>query len=61
MKGDAPEHEKIGRIQPKLLSSIGLKNRIIDEKNWQENCKWALECLKKGIPIALVVRRETLE
>ena len=61
LKGDAPEHEKIGKIQPKLLSNIGLKNRIIDEKNWQKNCKWAVENIRKGIPIALVVRRETLE
>ena len=58
---DAPEHLKIGKIQPKLLSNIGLKNRIIDEKNWQKNCKWAVENIRKGIPIALVVRRETLE
>ena len=26
LKGDAPEHEKIGKIQPKLLSNIGLIN-----------------------------------
>ena len=33
LKGDAPEHEKIGKIQPDLLKIIGLKSKIITEKN----------------------------
>ena len=54
-------HEKIGKIQPKLLTTIQLKNRIIDERNWERNCKWALNQMKKDTSVALVVRRDTLE
>ena len=61
LKNDAPEHEKIGKIQPKLLTTIQLKNRIIDERNWERNCKWALNQMKKNTSVALVVRRDTLE
>ena len=61
LKNDAPEHEKIGKIQPKLLTTIQLKNRIIDERNWERNCKWALNQMKKDTSVALVVRRDTLE
>ena len=71
MKDVAPEtgyshgfqniHEKIGKIQPKLLTTIQLKNRIIDERNWERNCKWALNQMKKDTSVALVVRRDTLE
>ena len=61
LKNDAPEHEKIGKIQPKLLTTIQLKNRIIDERNWERNCKWALNQMKKDTSVALIVRRDTLE
>ena len=61
LKNDAPEQEKIGKIQPKLLTTIQLKNRIIDERNWEKNCKWALNQMKKNTSVALVVRRDTLE
>ena len=53
--------KKIGKIQPKLLTTIQLKNRIIDERNWERNCKWALNQMKKDTSVALVVRRDTLE
>ncbi|RNJ80279.1 MAG: hypothetical protein D9C04_01970 [Nitrosopumilus sp. B06] len=54
---DAPEHEKIGRIQPDLLKLIGLESRIIAEENWKERCDWALSKIRSGRSCALVVRR----
>ncbi len=57
LKSDAPEHQKIGKIQPQLLKTIGLKSKIIDEKNWKSSCDWALNHSKKGTPCALIIRR----
>ena len=31
-KNDAPEHKKIGKIQPKLLSSLELDTKILNKK-----------------------------
>ena len=39
LKDDAPEHEKIGRIQPKLLKNLELENRVLNEKSWKKDCK----------------------
>ena len=61
LKNDAPEHEKIGQIQPKLLENLELENRILTEKTWEKNCKWALSKMKKNIPVALIIRREFLD
>ena len=58
LKGDAPEHLKIGKIQPKLLRTIGLTNKIISSTNWKRVCGWALDQNKKGIPCALIIKRE---
>ena len=55
-KSDAPEHIKIGEIQPDLLSSLGLKSKIVTEKNWKSCCDWALQTIKKK-PCALIFRR----
>ena len=60
LKNDAPEHEKIGKIQPELLTSIKLKNRVINETNWKQNCDWALNNVKKNTSVALIIRRDTL-
>jgi sulfopyruvate decarboxylase TPP-binding subunit len=57
-KNDAPEHLKIGKIQPTLLDSIGLKSKIVTEKNWKYCCDWALKNSKKQ-SCALIVRRLT--
>ena len=54
---DAPEHLKIGKIQPELLKIIGLKSQILTEKNWQVKCDWALKQIKEKKPCALVIRR----
>ena len=61
LKNDAPEHEKIGRIQPKLLENLELENKILTEKTWEKNCKWALSKMKKNIPVSLIIRREFLD
>ena len=60
LKNDAPEHEKIGKIQPELLTCIKLKNRVINETNWKQNCDWALNNIKKNMSVALIIRRDTL-
>ena len=61
LKNDAPEHEKIGMIQPKLIKTIGLESRVIDEKNLENDCEWASLKLKKGKLIGLVIRREFID
>ena len=54
---DAPEHLKIGKIQPELLKMIGLKTKIMTEKNWKLCCDWAVNQIKEKKPCALVIRR----
>ena len=47
LSDDAPEHLKIGKIQPDLLKIIGLKSKIITEKNWKTSCNWAFKQIKE--------------
>jgi sulfopyruvate decarboxylase TPP-binding subunit len=54
---DAPEHLKIGKIQPELLKIIGLKSQIMTEENWKVKCDWALNQLKGKKSCALIIRR----
>ena len=54
---DAPEHLKIGKIQPELLKIIGLKSQILTEENWKIKCDWAIKQIKEKKPCALVIRR----
>ena len=61
LKDDAPEHEKIGHIQPKLLKTLNLENKILTNNTWKKDCKWALSKIKKNIPVALVIKREFLD
>ncbi len=56
-KTDAPEHIKVGKIQPELLSSLNLKSRIINEKNWKENSNWAVKRMNEKKSSALIIRR----
>jgi len=56
-KNDAPEHTKIGKIQPQLIKSLQLESKIVDDKNWKECSKWALRKIKQNVPCALVIRR----
>ena len=61
LDNDAPEHKKIGKIQPELLDSLDLENRILTEKNWKKNCDWALSKIKKEESVALIIRRDFLD
>ena len=61
LSSDAPEHKKIGKIQPQLIKSLGLESKIIDDKNWKKSCIWSLNKIKKNIPCALIVRRVFLD
>lgn len=54
---DAPEHIKIGKIQPQLLSTLGLKSKIINENNWKSSCNWALKRIRERKSAVLVIRR----
>ena len=54
---DAPEHLKIGKIQPELLKIVGLKSQILTEKNWKVKCDWALKQIREKKSCALIVRR----
>ena len=58
---DAPEHTKIGKIQPELIKILGLQSRVVTEKNWKSVCEWALRNNGKKNPCALIVRREFLD
>ena len=57
LKNDAPEHIQIGKIQPKLLKLIGLESRIVNDKNWEKSCDWALKKTKQNIACALIIRK----
>lgn len=57
LKNDAPEHKKIGKIQPDLIKLIGLKSKTITDDNWKKYCTWALDQYKSGNPCVLVVQR----
>ena len=58
LKNDAPEHYKIGKIQPDLLKIIGLPSKIITKKNWKKQCIWAMKKIQNNLPCALIVKRE---
>ena len=60
-KNDAPEHIKIGKIQPELLKSLQLKSKILNLKNWEKNCQWAIMENKRGNPCALIIPREFVD
>ena len=61
LKNDAPEHTKIGKIQPKLLQALSLQSRIINEKNWKVSCDWALRLIKEKKPCALILKRDFID
>tara|TARA_Y100001936_G_scaffold230296_1_gene253264 strand:- start:3568 stop:4056 length:489 start_codon:yes stop_codon:yes gene_type:complete len=58
---DAPEHKKIGKIQPELIKILGLQSKIISEKNWKNVCTWAIKKNKDKKICALIVKREFLD
>ena len=61
LKNDAPEHQLVGKIQPKLLKLINLESRIVTDTNWKNNSIWALKKIQQQIPCALIVRRMNVE
>lgn len=60
LKKDAPEHMKIGKIQPSLLKILDLQRKIITDKNWKASCNWALKKLANHKSCALIIRRVSL-
>ena len=60
-KNDAPEHTKIGKIQPKLIEILALDSKIITEKNWKVSCKWALKKIQNQKPCALIIKRDFVD
>lgn len=60
LSSDAPEHIKIGEVQPIILKTIGLSSRIVKDENWKESCLWALKTSKTS-SCALIVRRMSHE
>ena len=61
LKNDAPEHEKIGKIQPKLIDILALNSKIITEKNWRISCNWALKNIRNQKPCALIIKRDFVD
>jgi hypothetical protein len=61
LSNDAPEHKKIGKIQPQLIKNLGLISKIINESNWKDSCLWALNQNKKNLTCALIIRREFVD
>ena len=61
LKNDAPEHEKIGKVQPKLIEIIALDSKIITEKNWRISCNWALKNIRNQKSCALIVKRDFVD
>ena len=61
LKNDAPEHEKIGKIQPKLIEILALDSKIITEKNWKVSCNWALKKIQNQKPCALIIKRDFVD
>ena len=61
LKNDAPEHTKIGKIQPKLLQTLSLQSKILNEKNWKASCDWALKLIKEKKPCALILKRDFID
>jgi sulfopyruvate decarboxylase alpha subunit len=61
LKNDAPEHTKIGTIQPELLKILELETEILTDDNWKNSCNSALNKIKNSKFCALVIRREFVD
>ena len=61
LQNDAIEHDKIGKIQPKLLQALSLQSKILNEKNWKASCDWALKSIKEKKPCVLILKRDFLD
>ena len=58
LKSDAPEHYKIGKIQPKLLRAIDIDTKTVTDSNWKQCCKWAINKINDSASCALIIKRE---
>ena len=56
-ENDAPEHTKIGKIQPKLLQALSLQSMILNDRDWKKSCDWALKLIRVGKSCALIIPR----
>lgn len=61
LQNDAPEHKKIGKIQPELIKILNLPSKIMTQNNWKECCLWALKKNSENKFCSLIVRREFLD
>lgn len=61
LKSDAPEHSKIGKIQPKLIKLLGLESKVVKDENWEDCCNWALKKIRQNTCCALIIRREFVD
>jgi len=61
LKSDAPEHTKIGKIQPILLKALSLESKILTEKNWKASCNWALKLIKEKKSCVLILKRDFID
>ena len=61
LSNDAPEHKKIGKIQPELIKILNLPSKIMTSKNWKESCLWAIKKNSENTYCALIVRRDFLD
>jgi len=61
LKNDAPEHKKIGQIQPKLINMLGIKSKILYEKSWKGTCNWAIKELKNKKLVCLIIKRDFID
>ena len=57
LKNDAPEHTKIGKIQPHILKILELQSKLVTNDNWKYCCDWAVKKIKQKQSCALVIRR----
>ena len=60
LKKDAPEHTKIGKIQPKLIESLELESKIVGDNNWKKCCDWAIKKIQQNIPCVLIIKNMSL-
>ena len=61
LENDAPEHTKIGKIQPKLLQALSFQSMILNEVDWKKSCDWALKLIKEGKSCALIIPRKFVD
>jgi len=54
---DAPEHLKIGQIQPELIKLLDLDSKVVTDQNWKKSANWAVSKIKRNISCVLIIKR----